>query len=273
MVWLRRKRTWLVGAGILVLAGTAQAARRTDFRVIESEVRVPGLAAEHDGLVVAHLSDFHVGLSTPDQRIRRAVELVNSRSPDLILLTGDYVTFSKRPLKRLGQVMRGLEAPTFAVLGNHDHWVDPAGVRAALESAGYHVLRNESVSLEVDGAPVFVAGVDDSKVGAADVHRALADLPRTGTRLVAAHQPTDADQLPPDEGLVCFSGHTHGGQLDVPGLTGRLARALGHRYLRGMHRVRGNWLLVSAGLGYGKGGPALRLRVPPEVGFVTLRAG
>ncbi|MBI5546301.1 MAG: metallophosphoesterase, partial [Deltaproteobacteria bacterium] len=137
----------------------------------------------------------------------------------------------------------------------------------------YRVLRNRAQKVDVRGAPAWIVGVDDAQVGQEDVALAFADVPSAGTRLVLAHQPRSADRLPQDAGVVCFSGHTHGGQIVLPGITERIARGVGQPYLRGLYEVRGNWLLVSSGLGYGRGGPAVRLRNPPEVVLVTLRAG
>lgn len=267
------RRTVLVGAGALVTVWVGRAiAARQDFQVVEEELVVAGLDPRLDGMVVAQVSDVHLGLSTPQGRIERAVETINALRPDLVVLTGDYVTFSKRPLTRVGPALAGLKPPTFAVLGNHDHRVAPERVRTELESDGYRVLQNESARLSLRGAELTIVGVDDEQVGRADVARAFAGA-TTGARIVLAHQPRTADQLPRDAGLVCFSGHTHGGQLVVPRLTEAIAHKVGQPYLKGTYKVRGNWLVVSAGLGYGRGGPAVRLRNPPEISLVTLRAG
>jgi predicted MPP superfamily phosphohydrolase len=268
------RRAVLLGASVLAAASVAQAASGGEaFDVTQRELVVPGLDPRHDGLKVVQISDVHLGASTPDRRVERAVRTINALQPDLVFLTGDYVTFSRRTLPRVAPRLAGIEAPTFAVLGNHDHWVDAAAVRRALEADGYPVLQNQSVPFPVRGAPVWIVGVDDAQTGHQDVARAFAGVPATGTRLVLAHQPTSADALPENGNLVCFSGHTHGGQINLPGLTESIARRLGQPYLRGAYRVRGNWLYVNSGLGYGKGGAAVRLRVPPEISVITLRAG
>src|SRR5438034_8247411 len=98
--------------------------RQRSPRLFEHEVIIDGLDPAHDGVRVAHLTDLHVGMLTPDRRIRRAVELANAARPDLVFLTGDYLCYSPRFAGKLEALVGGLAAPTFATLGNHDHWTD-----------------------------------------------------------------------------------------------------------------------------------------------------
>ena len=268
--WTRRGL--VVGTSIMLAAGVTRAQSARDrFEVREVTLSVPGLDPRHDGLVVAQLSDFHIGFATPDSRILAAVREVNARGPDLVALTGDYVTWSKKPTARVGRLLAGLEPPVVAVLGNHDYWVDAPTVKADLEAQGYTVLVNEAHAVSVNGAPIWVIGIDDAYTGHEDVAAAFCGVPDSGTRLVLAHMPTTADRLPRDAGLVVLSGHTHGGQLRVPGITDRIAEKIGQPYVRGLYVVRGNQLYVNPGIGFGRGGPAVRLKNPPELTLITLR--
>jgi uncharacterized protein len=247
--------------------------RAAHFSVHETSMVVGCLARAHDGIRVAHVSDIHVGAFTPRARIRAAFAHINALAPDLVVLTGDYVTWSKAPVPLLAELFGGLSAPTFCVLGNHDHWVDPIGIRMQLENAGYTVLQNAFRTTKVRGADLHVIGVDDERTGHANVAQALSGVPASSSRIVLAHVPTTARNLPKDCGLACFSGHTHGGQVRVGGtLMNRAATALGHPYLRGKHEVLGNALYVSSGLAYGPGSILPRFRCPPEISLVTLRA-
>jgi predicted MPP superfamily phosphohydrolase len=245
---------------------------RDHFALNEYELHVPGLNPAHEGLRVAQLSDIHVGQATSDIRIRRAVMAVNASTPDLVFLTGDYVTHSPKPLPRVREVLSGLNGPVYVVLGNHDHWVNAPYLREGFERLGYTVLQNEHRVVNVRGAPATVLGVDDGRTGRDDVRATFRGAPTSGTRLVLAHTPPTVEKLPEYAGLVQFSGHTHGGQFVVRGLTEAIFRRAGQPYIRGHYTVRGNQLYVNQGLGFGFGGPYLRRGTEPEVAFFTLRA-
>ncbi|HEX8434479.1 metallophosphoesterase [Archangium sp.] len=244
---------------------------RDHFTLSENVLHVPGLHREHDGLRIAHLSDIHVGQATSAVRIRRAVAEVNARNPDFIFLTGDYVTHSPKPLPRVIEQLAGFSSPVFVVLGNHDHWVDAHYLRAGFERLGYTVLQNEHRVVHVRGAPATILGIDDGRTGRDDVEATFRGAPESGTRLVLTHAPPTIDKLPPDGNLVQFSGHTHGGQFVVRGLTEAIFRRAGQPYIQGHYHVRGNQLYVNMGLGFGFGGPYLRRGTYPEVAFFTLR--
>ncbi len=236
------------------------------FDVTNTAIPLRGLHPAHEGLRIAQISDVHLGNGTPARRITEAVQMVNDARPDLVFLTGDYVTHSREPIQRM-PLLAGLRAPVFAVLGNHDHWVDARGVRRAIEALGYTVLQNAHASLTLRGRALSIVGVDDGVSGHADVGRAFHGAPTGGTRLVLAHAPPTADQLPARADLICFSGHTHGGQFNVPVATRFFFRLAGQPYVKGLYQVRGNHLYVNGGLGFGG-----RFRARPELAFFSLRA-
>ncbi|MBI5069267.1 MAG: metallophosphoesterase [Deltaproteobacteria bacterium] len=268
------RRQFLQGAALLTagaaVAPAARAAVDDDPRVQEVEFRLPDLDPAHDGLRVAQLSDLHVGTRTPPERIAAAIALASSLQPDLVVLTGDYLSRGRETVALLPEQLRGLTAPTVAVLGNHDHWVDAAGTTRALSKLGYDVLRNQHTRLRLRGAPLSVVGVDDLLTGHADPERALAGVPR-GSRLVLAHGPRTADRLRgAGEPLLVLTGHTHGGQIAIPIVTRLLLSALVREpYLRGHFHLGPVQLYVNRGIG----NTAFRLRVnsDPEVTLATLR--
>lgn len=271
----RLGRRQLLTGGLALGVGLAIPARsraRERPRLEEVELRVPGLDAAHDGLRVAHLTDLHAGPRTPDALVRAAIADANALAPDLVVLTGDYVCNDRREVGLARELLAGLAAPTFAVLGNHDVWTDQRGCAAALRGLGYEVLENAWTSARVRGAPLAVVGVGDAWTGQEDVRRATAGLPSGSAPLVLAHGPRTADRLR-DLGrpLACLSGHTHGGQISVPLLTRAVLRRVANEpYVRGRYALGDVQLYVNRGIG--NSGVRVRINAPPEVALVTLRA-
>jgi len=260
----------LLGAGAALAPAARAAALDEEPRVEEVSFSLPDLDPSHDGLRVAQLSDLHVGTRTPPERIAAAIALANRLGPDLVVLTGDYLSRGRETVALLKEQLGGLTAPTVAVLGNHDHWVDSAGTSRALRGLGYDVLRNQHTQLTLRGAPLSVVGVDDLLTGHADPERALAGVP-AGSRLVLAHGPRTAERLRgAEQPLLVLTGHTHGGQIAIPIVTRLLLSALVREpYLRGRFLLGQVQLYVNRGIG----NTAFRVRVnsDPEVTLVTLR--
>ena len=267
------RRSFLKATAALAVASTTTPARAQSLEArLETPVfTVPDLDPAHDGLRIVQLSDLHCGAPTPAVRIVDAISRANELRPDLVVLTGDYLCRDPGDVDRTRTLLGGLDAPTVAVLGNHDHWVDADGATEALERNGYAVLRNQHTTLTLRGAPFTVIGIDDLLTGHARPADALAGT-RRGSRIVLAHGPRTADQLRRlGDPLLCFSGHTHGGQVNVPVFTPILLRALAHEpYARGAYRVGPVQLYVNRGVG----NSALRIRVnsEPEMTLATLRA-
>ena len=254
-------------AGVFPSAAEARHAAPTAERVTFD---VPGLDPAHHGLRVAQLSDLHVGPRTPDALIRAAIAEANAFEPDLVVLTGDYLSHSRRELDAMHALLGGLAAPTIAVLGNHDVWVDPKGATAALRRHGYEVLENAWTTVRLRGAPFTIVGVGDHRTRRDDVRRAVKGL--TGpTPLVLAHGPRTAQKLERlDRPSLCLSGHTHGGQINIPIFTPLLLAALVREpFLRGRYALEGGvQLYVNRGIGMS--GIRVRVNSPPEVTLATL---
>ena len=240
------------------------------FEVTDVEVHLMSLDPAHDGLRIAQLSDLHIGYGVPDGRIISAVREVNRLEPDLVVLTGDFVTSKRDPLSRVPQLLEALAAPRVAVLGNHDHWSGLATLRNGLEGIGVSVLQNQNTSVRLRGVDFNVIGIDDSTTQNDDVDAAFKGAGKA-SRLVLTHTPTCAGKLPAWEDVLCLSGHTHGGQWDVPRLTKGIFRSAGQPWYRGAYPVRGNQLYVNRGLGFGKGTVLPRINSDPEVTLITLR--
>jgi predicted MPP superfamily phosphohydrolase len=231
---------------------------------------IPGLDPAHDGLRVAQLSDLHFGHKTPLALIRAALDEANRFQPDLVVLTGDFVTRRREDVRTLRDNIGGLAAPTVAVLGNHDVWVDPAGAAGALRAHGYEVLENAWTSIRLRGAPLRLVGIGDHLTRREDVLASLRGLPAgASTPLVLAHGPRTADKLAGlGRACLCLSGHTHGGQVNLPVVTRLFLASLHEPYARGLYQLGPVQLYVNRGVG--NSGLAMRVNSPPEVTLATL---
>jgi hypothetical protein len=272
------RRDFLRGAAVLGAAGATgvlpAAAAAAGDREPEAErvtFSLPGLDPAHDGLRVAQLSDLHVGPRASPGLVRAAIDQANAFRPDLVALTGDFLSRRPSDVVAVRELLGGLRAPVVAVLGNHDVWNDPRGAAAALRGHGYEVLENAWTTLRLRGAPFTVVGVGDHLTRRDDVAAATRGLPSRGPApLVLAHGPRTADKLGAlGRPALCLSGHTHGGQINLPLLTPLLLASLREPYVRGHYRIGEVHLYVNRGVG--TSGPRLRVNAPAEVTLATLR--
>lgn len=215
-------------------------------------VEIAGLPAELEGLRIAHLSDFHLGHPSRGRAaIRRAVEWVEERRPELVCITGDLVSHP-RGEPELRELLRRLGRP-YVVLGNHDVAVtrDPRSRRAELADLQEAVLlRDELVHVELRGASVAIAGVDARTYARRTARPADLSDPSASLRILLCHFPEVARKLPPRSFDLILAGHLHAGQIVLPHPRGRLALAHPRaRELKGLHVHPSGMLHVSPGLG------------------------
>jgi uncharacterized protein len=276
---MKRRSVLRSVAGSLATAATARAENRrspTDrgayFELTEHEVTLSSLLAEHDGLRIAQLSDIHIGRDVPDERVIAAVDAVNAAAPDLIVLTGDYVTHHGDPIEHVPALLNRLRGTVVSVLGNHDHWTNPFQVSRELRSVGFHVLQNQHTTLRLRDKPFSIIGVDDAVSKHEDMHEAFRGVQATSSQLVLAHAPSSFDRLRSGAGLLCLSGHTHGGQWYIEGVSEALFARVGQPYVRGHHHSGSNQLYVNRGLGFGHHTRLPRVNSDPEVAILTLRS-
>lgn len=246
-------------------------------RVSEHEVHVDGLDPRHDGVRIAQLSDIHVGNLTPVSHIRAAVASANAAAPDLIVLTGDYVCWRRHEVALAADQLGGLAAPrVLAVLGNHDYMVWGSGMKAALERNGYEVLQNTTTIAQVRGAPLAMVGVDDPVTRHDDLDASFAGAPARVTKVVLCHLADRGPALARRGADLVLSGHTHGGQIYVKGITDRIMKRIGLHYRRGMYEIgsatRRSTLYVTPGVGFSGVTRRVGEGTTAEVAVLTLRA-
>jgi len=212
---------------------------------------------------VAHLTDLHVGRVTPMAVQQKAVELTNAESPDLVVLTGDFVCHSQDYLDELTDVVSRFDAPVIAVMGNHDYWAGADEVRWALRRAGVEVLDNRHTVVQLKHERLQVVGVDDAYTGHADVREATKGLRKDLPTIGLSHIAEEADALWQAGVPLVLSGHTHAGQVTLARLheiaVGKIA---GHRYVHGLYGCRNAELADGAVyVGAGVGAAVVPLRI------------
>ena len=237
---------------------------------------VEQLDPRHDGVRIAQLSDIHVGNLTPVAHIRAAIAAANAAAPDLIVLTGDYVCWRRHEVALAAEQLGGRRAPrVLAVLGNHDYYASADGVTSALERNGYEVLRNATTVAQVRGAPIAVVGVDEPVTRHDDLDAAFAGAPAGPTRLVLCHLADRGPELARRGADIVLSGHTHGGQIYVKGITDRLLKRFGLHYRRGLYEIgsrdRRSTLYVTPGVGFSGVTRRAGEGTHAEVAVLTLR--
>jgi len=244
----------------------------TEWLAVEQvEIPLRKLKPALEGLKIVQLSDLHLYPYTQLDLIQQAIQTTNALNPDLVVLTGDYVLSTAEAIFDLAPVLSTLNARygVFGILGNHDLWTDADTVRAGFAANGLPMLRNEGIELDIGGALLYLAGVDDGWSGQPDLKTALNEHRGNTPVILLAHEPDLADEFAGDGRVsLQLSGHSHGGQVRIPGLGALVLPYLGQKYDQGLNRVNDMWVYTNRGLGVIP--PPVRLNCRPEITEITL---
>ena len=261
----------LLATGVGALTGATTygvAYERHRLGVVRAPLEVSGLPSALAGLRIALLTDIHHSRLVSADDVAAAVRLAAAERPDLIVLGGDYVTFGDRafvgPVADLLSPLRA-EHGVFAILGNHD---DDKDMPAALVHKGFAVLKDQHTRITVRGEPLEIAGIRFWTRRPADIARVVGKA--HGTRLLLAHDPRRLREAAALKVSAVLSGHTHGGQVLLPGV-GAVAKAARFPILAGNGRQGDTSIFVSRGVGTVY--VPVRLNCPPEVALLTLAPG
>ena len=265
------------GAAGLGLLAYATVVEPNWIEVSEVELTLPRLSPSFDGYRIAHISDIHAGRWLPIRRLDRLVEMVNEQGPDLIAITGDFVSrvYLGAPIDVVPS-LRNLKAKdgVAAVLGNHDYWGKrgPGLIRHAINESGLIDLNNKVHTIERDGERLHVAGVDSARQRMDRLDLVLSKLPDEGAAILLAHEPDYAAKSARTLRFdLQLSGHAHGGQVCAP-LYGPLwLPPMGRKYHTGLYKVGDMLLYTNRGLGMVK--LPIRFLSRPEIAVLTLRSG
>jgi predicted MPP superfamily phosphohydrolase len=250
------------------------------IEMVEIDLHLQSPHPRLHGTRIAHISDLHHSRTVSSGYLRRCIERINLLDVDVVLLTGDYITYDIRGTYRekvvalLGNIESRLG--TYACLGNHDYGIRSLPGRRrehllrrlvqGMEASGITVLRNESTVLNIDGHPLWFVGLGDLRVGDFQPRKAFADVPTDQVTIALMHNPRGVEHLSKFTANAVVSGHTHGRKARFS--AGRPWTNRDRRFHAGLYEVEGKKLYVNRGLGrVGR----TRLNVRPEITVFTLR--
>ncbi len=246
------------------------------IEVVRHELPIADLPSHLDGFKIVQMSDFHLWPHTKVAQVRKAVHKVQALRPNVVALTGDYVSLNAQAIYALGPELAKLSPShgMYAVLGNHDvdrRFPETKGIiKDGLASVKIPLLVNERVELD-NG--LVIAGLDEMFDGMPNLPKAMDGVSAETPTILLMHQPDYADHACRDPRIkVQLSGHTHGGQVCPPFIKPLYLPYYGTRYYTGLHKVGNLWLNVNRGIGLAYFGP-VRFRCRPEITEIVLRRG
>lgn len=250
---------------------------RHELSVEERTFSIARLPDAFRGMRIVQVSDFHYADFTEPFFVREMVHRINQLRPDMVLLTGDFVSFGPLPISWARKHIHGcaailskIECPLhYAILGNHDYVVGTDYVAGPLRENGIPVLVNASVALERGGQRIWLAGLGSACSQDADFSGVLRRLPAGEPVVMMAHEPDILPDVARHGGVdLMLSGHTHGGQVRFPFMPPFHLPEYGRNFLEGMFRMGPTQLYVNRGIG--AVGVPFRFRCPPEITVITL---
>ena len=269
-------------AGTAIVAGTAAVyaggIERHILSTVRKTVAIRNLPAPFHGLRIAQLSDFHFQDYDEPFFVRHAVDAVNAIAPDVVALTGDFITQHADPYFRrnfreanaCAEILRGIKCDVrVCTLGNHD---TPAKqqVSEALRKNNLTLLDNRFISFERRGERIWLSGIADAYYDVPNLPAAIPQRKENEPVILLGHEPDFADIVAERGGVdLMLAGHTHGGQVRIPFLPALLLPAMGRKYPEGLFHLGGTQLYVNRGLGCMH--LPFRLNCPPELTVLTLQ--
>ena len=276
------RRNFLRGSAITAagLALYSSEIARHEISIVTHNTAIRNLPDAFHDFRVVQISDIHFEGFTEPFFLRRVIADINSLQPDLVLLTGDYISFTPMSrdfvlgaMHRCSDLLRSIACPQrFAVMGNHDSFLGAPTIGQVLAAVDIPLLVNQYVPIERAGKRLWVCGVDDPVTHVPDLDSAIPERP-DGPVLLMCHGPDYADEvIVHRRGQlvdVMLSGHTHGGQVRIPFLPPYHLPAGGRKYVEGFFQLNQMQLYVNRGIG--SVGVPFRLNCPPEITLFTLQ--
>lgn len=268
-----------LGTSMTVLGGAKVFSMVDDPNIIEVvkiRIKLPKLDPTFDGFKIVQISDIHMDEWMDQTRLENILSACQQLSPDVMVITGDFITREiksvipplSRALKPAGDSMLIL-----ATLGNNDYRYDDQIMHEVLKDCNIIELQNSIYTFHKNNAHLHIAGIDDIWFGKPNLSKVLDEIPSDGACILLVHEPDFADKSSKTNRFdLQLSGHTHGGQINLPGIGTPITPPHGHKYVSGMYQVGSLIQYTNRGLGFSQMPPKVRINCPPEITLFTLQS-
>lgn len=242
------------------------------FDITHHDVHLKNLPSSLIGKKIVQISDLHRRDDVPDSILESSIDYINTVQPDYVALTGDFINSSQRNIQPVLNILSHIQVKgdVYAVMGNHDYPHGRGVLPEGMRKLGFHVLMNQSVRI---GGGLWFAGVDDMLKSSCEPEEALRNIPLNEPVVMLSHNPDIVKRIQTDHHMLVLSGHTHGGQYNLPILTPEIICIihLHTRLIHGWYRIRNMQLYVNRGIGVsGMWFLAKRYKCEPEITEYTL---
>jgi Predicted phosphohydrolases len=250
---------------------------RGSFSVETVQLTFKRLPKVFSGLRIAQISDIHMGGWMNPDRFQQVANIIKAEGPDLLLITGDFLlghhfsSAEKQAIVDLIPILSSLAGsiPSFAVLGNHDYWTSAEAIRQMLFSCGITDLTNTVFTLTRENESLHLCGVDDIWKGEVRLDQVISKLKNDSVAILMAHEPDFADTSAATGKFdLQISGHTHGGQVNLPLLGPPVRPYLGQKYPIGLYKIGNMFQYTNRGVGMAR--LPIRFNCPPEITIFVL---
>lgn len=236
------------------------------------------LPSGFDGVRIIQFSDTHIGFQYKIEQLEQLISQINDLNPDMIVFTGDLLDdprhFTQK--NKLISMLSNLDAPLgkYAVYGNHDHGGYGSDLyKQIMEQSGFTLLLNTSANIKLlDGSSIWIAGIDDAMLGKPDLNASMDNIPSNSYTILLSHAPDKADEAADHQIQLQLSGHSHGGQIQIPFYGPLVTPPFAEKYVEGFYTAgRNNSLTLYVNRGLGTTRLPFRFLSQPELAIFTLK--
>jgi len=266
----------VIGLTLFGLPSYSFFVEKNNLELTHVPIASPRLPASFSGIRILHLSDIHFGFFYDVEQLHELMVQIQSLKPDIICFTGDLIDreLTQSDAESVSNIFKQLVAPygKFAVLGNHDYWGNTEWVKECLRNSGFRLLMNEMAVVRKGDEVIYVSGVDDLLGGTPDLSQIFnkGALDPDGFHMMLVHEPDYANELAAHPVDLQLSGHSHGGQVNLPFVGPLITPPLSKKYPSGLYQIN-HRLTLYTNRGIGTTILPFRFYCRPEMTILELR--